>query len=123
MNAMFGDVEADVANKLIPSIAPDVVKCLIRSSFFQKFDDLICPKDNLHSRRTCGGDYKLSESILLKSGFERRDLDDIFEVLISKGGCCDCEILYNVAESSRLKAEYWRNRAEGLKAPIRHLDE
>jgi hypothetical protein len=34
---------------------------------------------------------------------------------MQQGGFCDCEILYNVAEQSRLKAEYWMAKAEGLK--------
>jgi hypothetical protein len=109
-------MEADPDNELIASISPDVMKCLVRSGFFEKLDDLLCPRDHSHQREGCRGDYKLSESVLLASEFERTDLDDIFGVLRSKGGCCDCEILYNVAESSRLKAEYWRSRAEGLAA-------
>ena len=28
-------------------------------------------------------------------------------VLKSKGGCCDCEVLYNVAEDSRLRVGIW----------------
>ena len=106
-------MEANEDDELISSIAADVMKCLVRSGFFEKLDDLICPKDNSHLRSTCGGDYKLSESILLALGFSRTDLADIFGVLSSKGGGCDCEILYNVAQSSRSKAEYWRHRAEG----------
>jgi uncharacterized protein DUF2695 len=47
---------------------------------------------------------KLSESILAAAGFERAEVDNIFAMLQSKGGCCDCEVLYNVAETSRLKA-------------------
>ena len=120
---MFGHMAFDQSNELIASITPDVMKCLVRSGFFEKLDDLICPKDELHPRRSCGGDYKLAESVLLTSGFERTELDEILGVLNSKGGCCDCEILYNVADSSRLKAEYWRGRATGLETPIKHLQE
>jgi Protein of unknown function (DUF2695) len=47
---------------------------------------------------------KLSESVLRTAGFDSEEMADIFDVLRSKGGCCDCEILYNVAESSRLKS-------------------
>ena len=28
-----------------------------------------------------------------------------------QGGFCDCEVLYNVLDESRLKAEYWTARA------------
>ena len=97
------------------------MKSLVRSGFFESRDDFFCPKEDSQPRQTCRGDYKLSESLLLSLGFWQPDLGDIFGVLNSKGGCCDCEILYNVAESSRLKAEYWRRRAEGLGHPQRHL--
>jgi hypothetical protein len=119
---MFDRMETDADDELIASITPDVMKCLVRSGFFEKLDDLLCPKDDSHQCEACRGDYKLSESVLLASGFKRTDLDDIFRVLGSKGGCCDCEILYNVAESNRLKAKYWRSRAKGLENPKRHLD-
>jgi hypothetical protein len=120
---MFDHMEDGADNELIASITPDVMKCLVRSRFFEKLDDLLCPVDDSHHRQDCRGNYKLSESVLLASGFERSDLEDIFRVLRSKGGCCDCEILYNAAESNRLKARYWRGRAEGLTPPIKHLEE
>jgi hypothetical protein len=116
-------MESDADRELIASITPDVMKCLVRSGFFEKLDDLLCPKDGSHQREGCRRDYKLSESVLLASGFERTDFDDVFRVLRSKGGCCDCEILYNAVESSRLKAKHWRSKVEGLKNPIRHLEE
>ena len=33
---------------------------------------------------------------------------------MARGGYCDCEILYNALDESRLKAEYWRARAEQI---------
>jgi uncharacterized protein DUF2695 len=105
---------------LILSISPDVMKCLDRSGFFEKLDDLLSPKDTLRHRQSCSGNYKLAESVLLSSGFKRSDLADIFGVLRSKGGFCDCEILYDVAESNRLKAEYWRKQAGGQSDRRRH---
>ena len=48
------------------------------------------------------------------NGFTQDELFDVFHVLMDKGGYCDCEILYNAAEESRLKAEYWRARAAEL---------
>jgi len=116
-------MKAGPDDELIASIALDVMKCLVRSNFFEKLDDLLCPKDGSPHREGCRGDFKLAESVLLALEFKRTDLDDIYGVLRSKGGCCDCEILYNVAESSRLKAKYWRRVADGLDNPIRHLDE
>lgn len=72
-------------------------------------------------REGCGGDYKVSEAILRAAGFDSTELTDIFNVLKSRGGCCDCEALYNVAETSRLKTEYWRDRAKGLEVQATHL--
>ena len=122
LDAMFGLME-DADDQFIFSITPDVMKSLVRSGFFEKLDDLLCPNDDPHPRRMCGGNYEISAAVLLTSGFEQADLADILDVLGSKGGCCDCEILFNVVESSRLKSEYWRRRAQGLKNPTRHSEE
>jgi hypothetical protein len=106
---------------LISSITPDVMACLRRSHFFERLDDLLCPQGTLTAREVCGGNYKLSKSVLEVAGFDSVDLEDILSVLRSQGACCDCEILYNVAESSRLKAEYWRNQADSPDAKAKHL--
>jgi hypothetical protein len=51
--------------------------------------------------------------LLLKQGFKDDEFFEVFHVLMRQGGFCDCEILYNVAEQSRLKAEYGIARADG----------
>ena len=108
LSAMFARMESAWHDDLISSIAPDVMKCLGRGNFSSP-------------SQGCDGTYKLSESIFLVSGFERDDLDDkFFAVLQSKGGCCDYEALHNVAETSRLKATYWRGRAAGQIAETPH---
>jgi hypothetical protein len=85
---------------LIASITPDVMTCLRRSQ-------------GDGERTFCGGDYRIAKTVLADTCFDSTELEDIFNVLKSQGGCCDCEILYNVAESSRLKAQYWKSRAHG----------
>jgi hypothetical protein len=100
-------------NDSVSPIAPDVMKSLTRSGYFEKLDDLLSPEENSIPPKSCDGTYRLSEAVLLASGFMRDDLHDVYAVLGSKGGCCDCEVLYNVAETSRLKAKYWRSRAAG----------
>jgi hypothetical protein len=110
---MFARMESASDDDLISSIAPDVMKCLGRCAFFEKLDGLLSPEDNSIPPQGCDGTYKRSEAILIAAGFERADLADIFAVLQSKSGCCDCEVLYNVAETSRLKTNYWRGRAAG----------
>ena len=55
----------------------------------------------------------MSKDILTKLGFDGEAIVEIMQVLASKGGFCDCEILFNVAEEGRLKSEYWKARAHG----------
>jgi hypothetical protein len=75
-------MESASDDELIRSIAPDVMACLSRSRFFEKLDDLLSPKDDLPLHHTCDGTYKLSESILLSSGFDRADLAISFACLL-----------------------------------------
>ena len=102
------------------SITPYVMKYLAKSHFFEGLDDLLCPSEESREARKCGGDHSLSELLLLESGLDRADLDDVYAVLRAKGGFCDCEILYNVVESSRLKAKYWRGRADRSGDRVKH---
>jgi len=103
---------------LTASITPDVMESLRRSQYFEKLDSLLCPDEGSGSPpKQCSGDYKFSEHILRGVGYDSEALQDIFEVLRSQGGCCDCEVLYNVAETSRLKANYWRSRAHNPNLP------
>jgi len=106
--------------KFLESIAPDVIKCLNRIGFFEKLDDRLCPSTAESTAEKCNGDFRISESILLSNKFPEQDLSDVFGALHSRGACCDCEVLYNVADSNRLKAIYWRARASGATPDISH---
>ena len=117
---MIGRMEFESSDEFISSIAPNVMKCLRRCGYFEKLDGLLSPEDASIPVQACDGTYKLSESILVAADFDGADLDDIFAVLQSKGGNCDCEVLYNVAETSRLKANYWRGRAAEETVRTRH---
>jgi Protein of unknown function (DUF2695) len=112
------DAESDY--DLIASITPDVMACLHRVGFFEKLDDLLCPNAGSNLPEKCSGDFNLSERLLQASDFNTHDLADIFGVLKAQGGCCDCEILYNVSESNRFKSAYWRNRARDSEGRSRH---
>lgn len=98
----------------IADIAPDVMRCLVGAGVFDALDDVLCPADGAHPRGQCHGDYRHARAILLARGFPEDELFDVFHVLMARGGFCDCEILYNAVEASRLKAEYWQARAEGI---------
>ena len=99
--------------ELIDSITPDVMKCLKGARFFELLDDAMCPDDAGRQRAQCWGDFRNSRPILLNRDFKEDELFDVFHVLMRQGGFCDCEILYNAVEQSRLKAEYWIARSEG----------
>ena len=88
--------------KFVASISDDVMKCLVSQRFFEELDARLCPKDAQVSRVSCDHSYKISKAVLAELGFQGEDLGDIFDVLRSRGGFCDCEILYNAAEESRL---------------------
>jgi hypothetical protein len=104
-----GDIEHDAES--INAIAPDVLQVLARRLFFQLLDDQMSPADGTEKRLRCDGTYAISTPLLERLGFEAEEIPEIRQVLLSKGGCCDCEILFNVAEESRLKSEYWRAKA------------
>ncbi len=99
--------------ELIDEITPDVMRCLIGSRFFEFLDNVMCPQATDEPRCECWGDFRNSRPILLARGFKEEELFDVLHVLMRAGGFCDCEILYNAVEESRLKAEYWTARAEG----------
>jgi hypothetical protein len=101
-------------SELIGDITPDVMRALLGARIFAALDDLLCPADASHPRQPCHGDFRHARAILLARGFTQDELFDVFHVLMARGGYCDCEILYNAVEESRLKAEYWRARAAEL---------
>jgi len=103
--------------EFIAAISDDVMKCLVSRGFFEKLDSHFCPKGDGKERALCDHSYRISKLILAELGFQTEDVDEIFDVLRSKGGFCDCEILYNAAEESRLKAEYWTSAREGRRRP------
>jgi hypothetical protein len=105
--------DTDPNEDLISSITPEVMQCLTTNRFFEALDDVLSPAEESRAPLPCRGDYENTRFILRRLGFDDAELDDIFGVLRNQGGFCDCEILYNVVESSRLKAKYWRAKADG----------
>ncbi|MFL5493405.1 MAG: DUF2695 domain-containing protein [Gemmatimonadales bacterium] len=100
--------------ELITDITSDVMRSLSGAGIFDALDDVLCPADRSDPRRQCYGDYRHARAVLLARGFRDDELFDVFHVLMARGGYCDCEILYNVVEGSRLKTEYWQARAEEI---------
>jgi uncharacterized protein DUF2695 len=87
---------------------------LTSRGFFRELDNRFCPTDSAAKRERCAGNHVVSKSILKSLAFDETSIGEIIDVLRSQGGCCDCEVLYNVAETSRLKSEYWHVRAKSL---------
>jgi hypothetical protein len=99
-------------NELIAAIAPDVLRSLRERGFFAALDELFLPIDSNSQPQTCIGDFRQAKQALQTCGFEESDWSDVFHVLMEQGTFCDCEILYNAAEESRLKSQHWRRKHE-----------
>jgi hypothetical protein len=97
----------------IEAITPDVLKALNGVLFFQALDDQMCPTDPVLPRASCQGSYAISTAVLTERGFDSEEIGEIIQVMAARGAHCDCEILFNIAEDSRLKSEYWKSRAAG----------
>jgi hypothetical protein len=89
--------------------------------FFELLDDQIYSIRAEHGCVSCSGNYAASTTILRQLGFDEDAIAEITQVLASRGGVCDCEILFNVAEESRLRAEYWKSRARGYSSSDFHF--
>jgi hypothetical protein len=100
-----------INEELIASITSDVMRYIEKAQLFEKLDDLLCPIDITCQTESCSGDYKLTESLLRDMNLDTTAMEEVFDVLRSQGGFCDCEILYNVSESNRLKTTYWRDKS------------
>jgi hypothetical protein len=95
--------------ELIAAIKPEVLKTLQAYGFFTALDELLYPNPAGSSRRECSGDFRHSKHVLEKCGIAQPDWSDVFHVLMDEGAFCDCEVLYNAAPESRLRAHYWRS--------------
>ena len=101
--------------EFIEAIARDVLEEAHQGvAFFQLLDDQMCPTDPVQPRAACQGSFALSPAILADRGFDSEAVGEIIEVLRAKGAHYACEILFNVAEDSRLKSMYWKSRTEQL---------
>ncbi len=90
------------------SIAAHVLGVLRQDHFFELLDDRFSPADPKQLPVRCAHRYENTLEILNSLGMDDQETADVLAVMRINGGCCDCEILYNVAEESRLKAKYWK---------------
>lgn len=111
-NHSLDDVEMGegLDDESIEAIKPYVLEALRNKNFFERLDDQLCPVDVSVPAKACAHTYDISTTTLTECGFDAAEIEDIKQVMLKHGGCCDCEILYNVAEESRLKSRYWKKR-------------
>lgn len=102
--------------QLIAAIKPDVLKTLQARGFFTALYEMLYSK-NGGDRRECSGDFRHSKQVLERCGIAQSDWNDVFHVLMDEGAFCDCEVLYNFAPESRLRAEYWRSSHAAKQQP------
>lgn len=122
--SLLPDTYGEPDKELIKLITPNVMPCPVNCGYFEELDNHLCPADKSHPREHCRENFDISESILQTHNFDDEALSDIFDVLRAQGSFCDCEVLYNVVETNRLKAEYWRSRASDINtAPIPNASE
>ena len=79
------------------AIASDVLKVFAEQRFFEDLGDRMCPEDHDLPCLSCKGRFAISANILANADFDADDISDITAVLQSKGACCDCQALYNLA--------------------------
>ncbi len=103
--------------ELAEDIYPDVIRILTARNFFNKLENAVFPAGD--ERRVCRHSYELTTALLISEGFDDGELEDILSVFQQHGGCCDCEILYNVDDrDDGRKAHYWRKRYEENQASV-----
>jgi hypothetical protein len=108
---MTTDPEAE--NEIANSIAPDVLGVLEITRFFERLDERFYSLKDAKVLEQCTGTHEVSVQILQNMQMDADEIRDVLEVLKSRGGCCDCEVLYNVANESNFRSDYWKARARG----------
>jgi len=69
------------------------------------------PADASVAAEKCGNTCEITSSIVLSKDFPNQDIQDVISVMQAHGGYGDCEILYHVVETSRLKTKHWQAQA------------
>jgi hypothetical protein len=100
---------------LITNISSSVLAAVERAGVYSALDDLLAPESSVGAV-PCQGDFRHTKEVLGQKGFgQRGEIDEVFDichVFMARGGYCDCEVLFNVSETNRLKSRYWKKRAE-----------
>lgn len=110
-----------VDEEMIEGITLDVMETLESLGFFTALDDAMAPKEDTLEPESCQGDFRITKRILAAKGLqETEELDEVAgacHVLMKQGAFCDCEVLFNVYEGSRLGTGTWQELSEELVEP------
>lgn len=87
------------------------MRVLVATGFFVALDDHLCPADASATAEKCQNRHEITSSILRSKDFPDEGIQDVISVMQAHGGYCDCEILYNVVETSGLKTKHWQAQA------------
>src|SRR4051812_31178980 len=101
-------------NQFAESIAASVLPLLERDRFFERLDERFSPRDPAKTAERCDQSFRITTEILREIGMDSEAIQDVIAVLCARGACCDCEVLYSLAEQSRLKSAYWKTRYHQL---------
>ncbi|HXR38031.1 MAG TPA: hypothetical protein VN776_03025 [Terracidiphilus sp.] len=91
--------------------AAQILELLARQKFFECLDDRLCPAESSQRRAWCQGGFEITVRILNEIGIYPEEIQQALKALAAMGSECDCGVLYNAAQQSRLKTEYWLARA------------
>jgi hypothetical protein len=97
----------------IGSIAPFVLGCLEQRSFFSELEKRVWP-EGPDGRRDCDHSLDHTLSILRTYDWQEEDCTEVLLVMQSRGGCCDCEIMLNVAPDCQARERHWKRKAARL---------
>jgi hypothetical protein len=100
-------------DEFIESIAPDVLSSLGKQDFFRRLEERVWP-DGPDGRKVCDSTYANALILTAADGYTPEDQDDILDVMRSRGGFCDCEIILNAAPESAIRERHWKRVAAEL---------
>jgi Protein of unknown function (DUF2695) len=102
------DVREDSYEQFIADISADVMAVLQKEGFLERLHNEVLPSDS--SPSTCKNDFTSAIRLLRSFGHDEADIEDVLGVMRSKGGFCDCEIVFNVADPSPVREKYWKDK-------------
>jgi len=110
------DSEDRDESDLIGSISDNVIQSLDNRDLFDRLERMVWP-DGPDGQKVCDHTFRHLQTLMDADNFPERDYrEDVFDVMRSRGGFCDCEIMLNVAPNCEFRERYWKQRTAELEA-------